>query len=89
MIGSNHAKTTRLTEIQARALADWWKGRYEARKNPEKFGEAWHGVVFQPLDPKDPSVPPSPKLAIFSLEEARALENVRGAVNPEAPDWVG
>jgi hypothetical protein len=85
----NSSKTTLLTEIQARALADWWGGRYESRLSPEKSGEIWHGVVFRPLDWKDPSMPLSPKLVVFSLEEAQALENVRGAVNPEAPDWVG
>jgi hypothetical protein len=81
-------KTTRLTEMQARALADWWGGCYE-RLNPEKSGEVWHGVSFRQLHRKDPSSPQSPGLAVFSLEEARALENLREAVNPASPDWVG
>jgi len=89
MIKTNTPTTTRLSEIQARALADWWGGRYEPRKNPEKSGDVWHGVVFRPGDPKDISMPLAPKPAVFSLEEARALENLREAVNPEAPDWVG
>ncbi len=84
----NSSKTTRLTEIQARALADWWGGCYE-RLSPERSGEVWHGVSFRQLDRKDPSSHRSPNLAVFSLEEARALENVRDAVNPEAPDWMG
>ena len=89
MIKVNTPKTNRLSEIQARALADWWGGRYEPRKNPEKSGEVWHGVVFRPLDLKGSSKPLALKHAVFSLEEARALENLRDAVNPDAPDWVG
>lgn len=85
----NNSKTTLLSEIQARALANWWGGRYESRLGSEKSGEIRHGVVFRQLDRKNPFIPVSPKLAVFSLEEARALENVRDAVNPEAPDWVG
>ena len=88
MIKANNPKTTRLSEIQARALADWWGGSYE-RTGSEKSGEVWHGVVFQPLDLKGSSKPLAPKHAVFSLEEARALENLRDAVNPDAPDWVG
>lgn len=89
MIVPNNSKSTRLSEIQARALADWWKGRYEPRMSSEKPGEIWHGVVFKEFDIKDSTLPESPKLAVFSLEEAQALENVRDAINPEAPDWVG
>lgn len=89
MIRPKSSKSTKLTEIQARALADWWKGKYELRMDPEKSEEICHGVVFRQLDLKDSSKPGSPELAVFSLEEARALENGRDAVNPEAPDWVG
>jgi hypothetical protein len=88
MIKANTSTTTRLSEIQARALADWWGGSYE-RLSSGKSGKVWHGVVFRPGDPKDTSMPRAPKHAVFSLEEARALENLRDAVNPEAPDWVG
>jgi hypothetical protein len=74
----NRYGTTKLTEVQAKALADWWGGRYQQLIKPEGSGEIWHGVVFGPSE-----------VAVLSLEDAQALENVRDAVNPSAPDWVG
>jgi hypothetical protein len=85
----NKIATSRLTEVQARALADWWGGRYKQVKNPEESGEVWHGVVCRQLNREDQAMPPSQELVVCSLEEARSLENFRDAVNPGAPDWVG
>ncbi len=89
MIKAHRTESTRLTEVQARALADWWGGCYELRVNPKDSGEVWHGAVFRLPDGEGLPRPRSPEVAVFSLEEARALENIRDSVNPEAPDWVG
>lgn len=83
----NRSSTTRLTEVQAKILADWWGGSYRRIMGTEKSGEVLHGVVFRPHNPEEFALPP--ELAVFSLEEARALENVRDAVNPGSPDWLG
>jgi hypothetical protein len=85
---ANQSRSTALTEIQARALADWWGGRYELLLGPEGEGPACHGVILPSAGWPD-STPASRESAIFSLEEALALEKFRGAVNPAAPDWVG
>ena len=82
----NHSETNKLTEIQARALADWWGGSYKQVLDPKNSGEVWHGVVFRP---PDWATPPSSELVVFTLEEARSLENCRETINPGAPDWVG
>ena len=89
MVQKNLPETDRLTEVQARALADWWGGSYQQVMSPKNLGEVWHGVVFRQLDRKELSIPLSLEHAVFSLEEARALENFRDAVNQSAPDWVG
>jgi hypothetical protein len=81
--------TTRLTEAQAKALADWWGGKYHEAIGLESQGKACHGVIFTPDGKQERADPVSRQLAIFSLEEARALENTRTADNPGAPDWVG
>lgn len=78
---------TPLTEQQAKALADWWGGDYQAMR--EVSGEdtaVVHGVVM----PGEKFCPgKAHRLAIFSLEKATALENRRSSINPGAPDWVG
>jgi len=89
VIKAHRTESTRLTEVQARALADWWGGWYELRVNPKNSGEVRHGAIFRQHDPEGLLRLRSPEVAVFSLEEARALENIRDAVNPEAPDWVG
>jgi hypothetical protein len=83
---STASETTRLSEAQARALADWWGGTVERITSPDLPGETWYGVVF-PKDSQAACLPREP--AIFSLEEARFLENLRDVNNPNAPDWVG
>lgn len=86
MACTTDSKTTRLSEAQARALADWWGGSLQQVSSPDQAGETFFGVVF----PKDSQAAClSPKPAIFSLEEARFLENLRDVNNPSAPDWVG
>ena len=83
------SETNRLSEIQARALADWWGGRYQQVSNPEGSEEVWHGIVFRASDQADLSNLMSSEVMVFSLEDAQALENFRDVVNPGAPDWVG
>ena len=85
----NNSENIRLTEVQARTLADWWGGSYKQVKDPEESGAVWHGVVLRPPDHIDQEVPLSPEFVVFTLEEARSLENCRDAINPGAPDWVG
>ncbi|MEJ2070696.1 MAG: hypothetical protein P8X65_02010 [Syntrophobacterales bacterium] len=85
----NNSATIRLTEVQARVLADWWGGSYKQVRDPEESGEFRHGVVFRQLHQEEQAVPQSPELVVFTLEEARSLENCRDAFNPGAPDWVG
>ena len=85
----NHSATNKLTEIQARALADWWGGSYRQVVDPEESGGVLHGVVFRPPDREDQAAAPSSGLVVFTLEEARSLENSRDAINPGATDWVG
>lgn len=85
----NTSETIRFTEVQARALADWWGGSYKPVRDPEESGEFRHGVVLRPPDRENQVVPLSPELVVFTLEEARSLENCRDAINPGAPDWVG
>lgn len=89
MIRAHRPESTRLTEVQAKALADWWGGCYEQRVSHQNPEEVWHGVFFRQPDRKSLPRSRSQEIAVFSLEEARALENIRDAVNPEAPDWVG
>jgi hypothetical protein len=81
--------TTRLTEAQARALADWWGGRYQQVISPDSPARACHGVIIEPGGKQSHVTPASCQLAIFSLEEAQVLEKARGPDNPGAPDWVG
>jgi hypothetical protein len=89
MVRTDTSDITRLSEVQARTLADWWGGKYSQVMSPERSGEAWHGVIFEPSARETQAMPESRPIAVFSLEEARSLENLRNAVNPEAPDWVG
>jgi hypothetical protein len=85
----NNSERIRLTEVQARALADWWGGSYKQIMDPEESGEVRHGVVFRQIHREDQAAPLPPELVVFTLEAARSLENCRDAINPSAPDWVG
>jgi hypothetical protein len=87
--GKNNSERIRLTEIQARALADWWGGSYKQVMEPGESGEVRHGAVFRQLHREDQEAPLLPEHVVFTLEEARSLENCRDAINPGAPDWVG
>jgi len=89
MVRTDTSGINRLTEVQARTLADWWGGRYNQIMSPERSGEAWHGVIFEPTARETQAMPEARPLAVFSLEEARSLENLLYAVNLYAPDWVG
>ena len=78
---SNSSGKTRLAEAQARALADWWGGRYRQVISPECPGKVCYGVIIEPDGAQDLAIPPSCPRAIFSLEEAKILEQVRGPEN--------
>ncbi len=81
--------TTGLSETQARALADWWGGRYQQVGSPGKVGGIRHAAIFEaPCREKQGRLVPR-EIVVFSLEGARALEKFRQAINPSAPDWVG
>jgi hypothetical protein len=80
---------TGLTEAQARALADWWGGRYQELSVPEGSGDTCHGVILHRSCRRGSALPGSGETVIFSLEEAQALEKCRDVNNPGAPDWVG
>jgi hypothetical protein len=88
-LSTSKSESNRLSEIQARALADWWGGRYQQVINPEGPEKVWHGIVFRPADQTDLSIPMSSEVTVFFLEDAKALENFRDVVNPGALDWVG
>jgi hypothetical protein len=81
----NRSGKTSLTEAQARALADWWGGKYHQVSSSECPGISCHGVIMVP----DAVISTSCPRTILSLEEARLLEQVRGHDNPGATDWVG
>ncbi len=83
------SETNRLSEVQARALADWWGGRYQQVINSEGSEEVRHGIVFRTYNQADLSSPVSSEVTVFFLEDAQALENFRDVVNPGSPDWVG
>lgn len=70
---------TPLTEPQARALAFWWGGVYQAPgEGHEEEGDGRHGVVLA-----------GSSETVWSREQAREVENRRRDINPAAPDWVG
>lgn len=80
---------TPLTEQQARALAHWWGGQYEQIFRPEMAATVCHGVVL-PAPETTPNQDHSAGLTrIYSLEEAREMENRRGFQEACSPDWVG
>jgi len=80
---------TSLTEAQARALADWWGGKYRQVISPECPENTCHGVIIESEAAKNLAIPPSCPRAVFSLEEAKIIEKARGHDNPGARDWVG
>ncbi len=84
---SKERAESRLTEAQARALAAWWGGRYERKVSPGAPAGG-HGVILTAAARENGSAR-SPEITVFSLEEARALEKSREAVNPHSPDWAG
>jgi hypothetical protein len=86
---STRSEKTSLTESQARALADWWGGRYHQIFSPEGPNHACHGVIIETSGAQDSTAPASCQRTIFSLEEARILEQLRGHDNQGATDWVG
>jgi len=80
---------TSLTEAQARALADWWGGKYHQAISPECPEHTRHGVIIATRGSQDLANPTSGQKAVFFLEEAKIIEKGRGHDNPGATDWVG
>jgi hypothetical protein len=87
--GSKRLGKTSLSEAQARALADWWRGKYHQVNSPDCPGSTCHGVIIESCGTQDLANPTAHQRTIFSLEEARLLEQARGHDNPGATDWVG
>jgi hypothetical protein len=84
---SKHNQKTLLTEQQARTLAHWWGGEYH-EISPAAGGDVpRHGVVL--TGHKSCSAQADAPTWVFSLEEARDLENRRGFQDAANPDWVG
>jgi hypothetical protein len=79
---------TPLTEQQARSLAHWWGGTYQTVSPIVGDNHVRHGVIVsggecQPVPHAGAGV------AVFSLEEAREMENRRGFQDAASPDWIG
>jgi len=81
---SNLQKQTPLTEQQARSLAHWWGGEYRQMSPGAGENAGRHGVLLNRPQSDNESY-----LQIFSLEEAREMENRRGFQEAASPDWVG
>jgi hypothetical protein len=81
---SDLPEQTLLTEQQARSLAHWWGGEYLQLAPSVAETAARHGVLLRRLQDGTASL-----FQIFSLEEAREMENRRGFQEAASPDWVG
>jgi hypothetical protein len=84
---SKNNRKTLLTEQQARSLAHWWGGEYRQISILEGENVTGHGVVL-PGKKSCHSQNDAPTW-VFSLEEAREMENRRGFQDAANPDWVG
>lgn len=78
------AKQTPLTEQQARSLAHWWGGEYREATSGAGEPVARHGVLVHRRQADQDCL-----FQIFTLEEAREIENRRGFQEAASPDWVG
>jgi hypothetical protein len=86
---TNKLAPTGLTETQARTLADWWGGRCREIISRQNARETRYVVIFESPGQKYPARTGPHAIVVTSLEGAQALEGLRDAVNPGAPDWVG
>lgn len=84
---SNPGDKTPLTEQQARSLAHWWGGEYQEISAAAGGNVPRHGVALT-SNKSCPAQTDAPTW-VFSLEEARDLENRRGFQDAASPDWVG
>ncbi len=80
---------TPLTEQQARSLAYWWGGAYQQISPTEGENAIRHGVVVTGKKSCRPQADADAPIRVFSLEEAREMENRRGFQEASSPDWVG
>lgn len=81
---------TLFTEQQAKVLAQWWGGEYQQVNLTSKGKtEVIHGLFIGSPNISGPELSTPCQILVFSLEEARELENRRSEINPSAPDWVG
>jgi hypothetical protein len=87
---SNPYEQTPLTEQQARSLAHWWDGEYQQISLIEEKNVIRHGVVVTGQKSSClPQAEAATPIRVFSLEEAREMENRRGFQEASSPDWVG
>jgi hypothetical protein len=89
MAQSMQTEKTPLTEQQARSLAHWWGGDYQQIFLGERGTMIRHGVVVTGTKSCRPRADADDPIQIFSLEEAREMENRRGFQDAASPDWVG
>jgi hypothetical protein len=82
-------KETFLTEQQARTLAHWWGGKYQQIRLPEGENPIRHGVLIAREKSCQLQGQTEAVIRVFSLEEAREMENRRGFQEAASPDWVG
>lgn len=81
--------TTPLTEQQARSLAHWWGGEYREIPADGAGQGRRHGVLVTGTKSCRPRRDETAPVLVFSLEEAREMENRRDFQEACNPDWVG
>ena len=86
---SNPGAQTPLTEQQARSLAHWWSGEYQQILPAAGENLLRHGVLIHRPQGCRPNPDFEPPARVFSLEEAREMENRRGFQEAASPDWIG
>ncbi len=86
---SHPPKPTPLTEPQARSLAHWWGGEYRQDQAVAGKKACRHGVLVTRAGQDRLELQSETCYQIFSLEEAREMENRRGFQEAASPDWVG
>ncbi len=89
MSKSMPSEKTPLTEQQARSLALWWDGDYQKISPTGGESAVRHGVVITGKRGCCAQVYADGPIMVFSLEEARDMENRRGFQEAASPDWIG
>lgn len=86
---SHRPKPAPLTEQQARSLAYWWGGEYRQDQAVTGENARRHGVLVTRAGHDRLDLQTETCYRIFTLEEAREMENRRGFQEAASPDWVG